>query len=781
MANPKTTNLGLDLIDRSAPASTYLNLQTNLDDNWVKIDQQLGVQILDKHAAPIPIAAGAQVVQGGNAPAIAGVEVDGRTWVNLLGDYGNFETATNGLATGWQTSYPHGTNACINELVSSPVMFGSKAQRVFRPSSSASGGGAYLRYPIQLAPGNYLFAIWLRRTVGNSVALEIGNSSSFANTITGNYAHKTVSPGTSFALVHVKFNNPTNQVVYIKIGNGAGAGTDQEVIADGALLAELSAAEYTALDTMTPDQIAAKYPYVGTGIHGITNPTIEVVQDNMLPPFNEWTLSGTGVISEPYKMSMASSSSEYYVPCLPNTTYTLSMTITGGRFVIQQATSPNTSSLISGSTFDKSTSGSITITTGATARYFRVSVDMNSGSGTFTFSNPKLELGSVATPFKPQSNSRMTALTTLRSTPDGSVKDKLEWVDGKAKKVKRLVHVVLDGSLAWVLGGDQTGFKRVAFTLSGVIPSSVLVTKYDGKQLASGSTSTAADYAAHDGTSTMYLSVADSDSGWGESYTPTAEEIKAYFNGWKMNNGTFGTPFNGTGTKTWVAWNASNNNFPNTTMPTTVAALWNPYQLQYQLATPKLEDVYTQGYAVVERGDNYINVSGSGAPIVTAELSFADTHYSALKDVAAAVSALSRPKGFTYLNPLDKTVPNNGAFTMLYFKTAQYDKLGEQVQTRQNAFRAASKGIYLISGHLTVSNVQDGQRMAARLYKNGVSNINIGALNAPITSDNGFPLLGTMWLNEGDTLDIYVLLVNGTAGTIVLSDYSWVSFAKLTD
>lgn len=42
MPNPKTNNLGLDLIDRTAPGTTYLNLQTNVDDNWEKIDAKFG-------------------------------------------------------------------------------------------------------------------------------------------------------------------------------------------------------------------------------------------------------------------------------------------------------------------------------------------------------------------------------------------------------------------------------------------------------------------------------------------------------------------------------------------------------------------------------------------------------------------------------------------------------------------------------------------------------------------------------------------------------------------
>ena len=31
----------------------------------------------------------------------------------------------------------------------------------------------------------------------------------------------------------------------------------------------------------------------------------------------------------------------------------------------------------------------------------------------------------------------------------------------------------------------------------------------------------------------LLITVSNTDSGWGDDYTPTADEIKAYFNGWR--------------------------------------------------------------------------------------------------------------------------------------------------------------------------------------------------------------------------------------------------------
>ncbi|OMD19696.1 hypothetical protein BJP48_31635 [Paenibacillus odorifer] len=110
------------------------------------------------------------------------------------------------------------------------------------------------------------------------------------------------------------------------------------------------------------------------------------------------------------------------------------------------------------------------------------------------------------------------------------------------------------------------------------------------------------------------MTIANSDSGWGDSYTPTTDEIKAYFNGWRMYNGASGVatnPYNGTAgqTKGWVEILSAGN--PVGVLPTTIPSGWTPYQLLYRLASPITETVQEDGSLSLLEGDNFIEV-GSG-------------------------------------------------------------------------------------------------------------------------------------------------------------------------
>ena len=88
-----------------------------------------------------------------------------------------------------------------------------------------------------------------------------------------------------------------------------------------------------------------------------------------------------------------------------------------------------------------------------------------------------------------------------------------------------------------------------------------MVTKYDGKVLISYN-GAIPDYGAdryyvNFSGQLFEVSVSNLDSGWGDNYTPTADEIKAYFMGWKMYdtaNGATTSVYNGTAgqSKGWV-------------------------------------------------------------------------------------------------------------------------------------------------------------------------------------------------------------------------------------
>ncbi|OME02362.1 hypothetical protein BSK60_33435, partial [Paenibacillus odorifer] len=106
-----------------------------------------------------------------------------------------------------------------------------------------------------------------------------------------------------------------------------------------------------------------------------------------------------------------------------------------------------------------------------------------------------------------------------------------------------------------------------------------------------------------------------SDSGWGDSYTPSADEIKAYFNGWKMydvnTNPDGGGVYNRTdGLGKWFTPVDRSTGGVNT-LPTAKATSVTSYQLLYRLASVTTETVQEDGSLSLLEGDNFIEV-GSG-------------------------------------------------------------------------------------------------------------------------------------------------------------------------
>jgi hypothetical protein len=107
----------------------------------------------------------------------------------------------------------------------------------------------------------------------------------------------------------------------------------------------------------------------------------------------------------------------------------------------------------------------------------------------------------------------------------------------------------------------------------------------------------------------IYLSVADSDTGWAEAINPNADEVKAFMNGWKA------TANNGTRYTSWVSA------VDGTTAPASqtidfvknnVAPGYEGYRLHYKLATPEIiTDINCNVEGdmwQIEPGDNYITL-----------------------------------------------------------------------------------------------------------------------------------------------------------------------------
>lgn len=215
----------------------------------------------------------------------------------------------------------------------------------------------------------------------------------------------------------------------------------------------------------------------------------------------------------------------------------------------------------------------------------------------------QFEEGTVTTTYEPYQGSEL--LINSEFAGIGSYLDKLTYKNGVAKAIRNVKKMIVDGNNAFVFTYDYVGYKVIECPVlqSTNNPVDIKSMKYNGKIL----TIPGAEWSTADQClvtiDKFYVSIADIDSGWGEAYTPSAAEMQAFMNGWKMNNGTFGTPYNGTGTKTWTTWDATSNTGAVTVCPTTKATGWTAWAtLWYALATPQEEllDTPIDGLSVYE-------------------------------------------------------------------------------------------------------------------------------------------------------------------------------------
>lgn len=382
-----------------------------------------------------------------------------------------------------------------------------------------------------------------------------------------------------------------------------------------------------ALVTWNEAEVIRRYPAVESVQH-IQNPYIIAEGDNLLIPFADWGyhVSLKPTFDDPYTVTVESTGSYQVfatsVPCFPNTKY-------GFFMEVNQAISGNGSREIrvydaNGNSLAVYYSDNIEFTTPANASYITVRLGSGSNTGISVnkFSKPILSIGSVK-PFVSRNPSYLYAEAKLGAI--GTTKDLLFEQDGKMmlrEAIKK--DVVLDISIV-ASGQDSTGYKVANFYAPGnaapypwndnVEP---ILIKFDGKKLPRVSNHTYGDAFATGsvGTGDLYVAVSDADSGFVDVYTPTADEWKAYFRGWKAktfdtnNRPTAWTSLvDGTDAPTQTLAYVSANN----------AVGYIPYKISYALATPVVSEVKSEG-SISVNGQTQIEV-GSGV-IVREKVSF---------------------------------------------------------------------------------------------------------------------------------------------------------------
>lgn len=499
-----TQNLKLHKYDPETDGNTTFDIVDAINSPFDIIDDALGGQMVPAPPTPITLTTGNQVITVDRDTPFAVLNIQGRTLVNLLGHDGNCESLT-----GWTAASGNIELDPDNRTV---------GRYGFKLVSDLSPYGAYKDVNIDNS-GHYIVLGDLKVDTATDVSLKITKNGFSMIASSDPYSGKT------FKTQFVKLS-PTDLsgVDIIRIYISLTADNPGKIgYMDGIRLYKITEAEYNAIGSMTPEEIAAKYPYVDS------------IQN----------------VNAVYTTTKAEDGRESYM-YLPT--------------------------------------------------------------------------------------------CQLASNLDGSLADTM-YMDneGKPRAVRQFRRVELDGSLDWRdIDIRYPNFKQVIvsnFTSNYANQGNFV--KYDGTILENFSgTPTGPDLATiSQSNGELHVTIANSDSGWGPDYTPTQEEIKAYFWGWKMydenikNDGT--SLYNGeTGAiKRWTPLESFDGNryygvYSGKGTPKEVPSSanlnstyrkhrdWTPYLFQYQLAAPVDEPLEHEGSLMLYEGSNQVEV---GAGIVVRE------------------------------------------------------------------------------------------------------------------------------------------------------------------
>jgi hypothetical protein len=355
-------------------------------------------------------------------------------------------------------------------------------------------------------------------------------------------------------------------------------------------LYEVDTTEYAnILVSWDETNVLNRYPKV-QGVQHLQNVAVISEGENLLPSIFDssvWGLNAAAIAQMPYEFKIpanisGNTPSSVTFPVTKNTDFTLSLNLIGGRTYVHGN--------ITGSILGTGSQTQRTFNTGVNTS---ITVYFDKASTTLTeviFSNITINVGSTPKPHVPRNPSYLFAPVKLGQI--GDKKDSLfqdlsnngQWV--MRKTVEK--DVVLDGSLDWKYSTDFVGYKT-AYTTAYIHPngnSNTLgnVMKFNGQMLTKDTVSGASALINYDkfilaNTSTV-VSIADVDSGWGESYSPTVDDIKRYFNGWKYTDGT-----------TWQSVTGNGQSTTGSNALITKPTDYTPYKLSYALASPQTINV----------------------------------------------------------------------------------------------------------------------------------------------------------------------------------------------
>lgn len=413
------------------------------------------------------------------------------------------------------------------------------------------------------------------------------------------------SNGFSYFLVHAEPSNGTVASLintdYVELE--LEVNTNLPLLEDA--LYEVDQATYNKINVdpeYSGQKLLDKFPYVQGMQH--LNPVVVSEGYNLLPPFTEWqTIHKNNTILSPYKIEVNPDGNyqacRHRVSIIPGLKYTLQRDTKEG--VMYASFYNEKNEMIFGGLLNPNEKVK-TFVAPINSIYVLVSWDNGPNATTrMSLENPMLYLGDVLKPFEPRNPSYLYTNTVLAG--QNGVNDVLYQDDGQWKVLRKWERdVVLDGSTISTGSvspvSSKEGFKE--FSLNKLAPNQPIKTnqfiiKPNGMvnvKIRAGIDGGADSFYVEPANNNLYYRVPNEESGFTEVYLPTADEIKAYFNGWKVKTADAnGKP---------IAWKSvvDGSDAPTQTLAyvrANRAPNYTPYKLTYQFATPRVENVQVEG------------------------------------------------------------------------------------------------------------------------------------------------------------------------------------------
>ncbi|HDR4393119.1 TPA: BppU family phage baseplate upper protein [Bacillus cereus] len=340
----------------------------------------------------------------------------------------------------------------------------------------------------------------------------------------------------------------------------------------------------------TGQKLLDKFPYMQGMQH--LNPIVSAEGGNLIPPFTEWSFHKDTFTVGAYEMEFTVTdnsvrTNQFIIPALPNTKYNISSNSENGRIYLVSVDENLKDQMSNSVNIESNYKTGATLLTNNTTKYLRVSLT-NTGNGVFKHKEPMLVLGDKQKPFAPRNPSYLYTNTSLSGF--NGVNDVLYQDDGQWKLLRKWGDEQLSDK-EWNFIQAYAGFKRFACRQSLIPNRKGIVLKYNNAVLTLGNTSLAPDV-WDDDTVNLKISASNTDTGFSDNFNPNGDEIRAYFNGWKVKT----TDANGKP----IAWKSvvDDKDAPTQTLAyvkANRAPNYTPYKLTYQLATPRVEAVIVEG------------------------------------------------------------------------------------------------------------------------------------------------------------------------------------------